>query len=525
MSGDCRVCPPVFGTCINTKHRPLGRVSAPEPKRFREGSILDFQVGLEWASTGMGGEESEHGRPRGRARAVRPGRPPAQRVHPNPPFALAALQITGTTAAHQQAKGGGRRGLIMLTSGPCFPPHGRKLPSSERRPDYHVKTRTRGDRRPTRAPYTRRTQYRNAIPACRECRQHPMGTKHRSYRQARYPVTHGPGSKPVRRTGRCSRRRYAIGGCNLIRSGQSSAAVDGLSVTPRISLVTPCLNQAELVRQTLASVLDQHYPNLEYVVMDGGSTDGSADVIAATESRLSHWVSEPDDGHYDAVNKGFAKTTGEVMGYLNGDDLLFPNSLFVVADIFTRFPEVQWLTGAHLAVDTHGRYMGYVHPMRWTRWHLLSTQVRRFLPQESTFWRRTLWEEAGGKLDHHFALAADFELWARFSRITNPYSTDAPIGCFRFVRGQRSVAFRSQYLAEVQSIRDRERALSKTDDRATRLASILLRASGRTFVRSRVDTMLGAHASIVFDGETHQFRLPPPSARARRAQRLFALLA
>jgi glycosyltransferase involved in cell wall biosynthesis len=311
----------------------------------------------------------------------------------------------------------------------------------------------------------------------------------------------------------------------LIRSDQSSGALHRSSVTPRISLVTPCLNQAELVRQTLASVLDQHYPNLEYVVIDGGSTDGSADVIAETESHLSHWVSEPDDGHYAALNKGFAKTTGEVMGYLNGDDLLFPKSLFVVAEIFARFPEVQWLTGAHLAVDAHGRYPGYVRPMRWTRWHLLSRQVPRFLPQESTFWRRTLWEQAGGKLDHRFALAADFELWARFSRITSPYTVDAPIGCFRFVRGQRSVAFRAQYLAEVQSIRDRERALSKTDERAIRMASILLRASGGTSVRGKVDTMLGAHALIVFDRETHQFRLRPPSTRARRAQRLFALLA
>jgi glycosyltransferase involved in cell wall biosynthesis len=310
----------------------------------------------------------------------------------------------------------------------------------------------------------------------------------------------------------------------LISSGQSSAAVYRPSVTPRISLVTPCLNQAELVRQTLASVLDQQYPNLEYVVIDGGSTDGSADVIAETESHLSHWVSEPDDGHYAALSKGFAKTTGEVMGYLNGDDLLFPKSLFVVAEIFARFPEVQWLTGAHFAVDTRGRYMGYNPPMRWTRWHLLNGQVQRFLPQESTFWRRTLWEEAGGKLDHSFALAADFELWARFSRIATPYSVDAPIGCFRFVHGQRSVAFRDQYLAEVQSIRNRERALTKTDERASRLASILLRASSGS-VRSRVDTMLGAHGLIVFDGRTHQFRLRPPTARARRAQTLLALLA
>jgi glycosyltransferase involved in cell wall biosynthesis len=315
----------------------------------------------------------------------------------------------------------------------------------------------------------------------------------------------------------------------LIRSGQSSAAVYRSSVMPRISLVTPCLNQAELVRQTLASVLDQHYPNLDYVVIDGGSTDGSADVIAETGTLLSHWVSEPDDGHYSALNKGFAKTTGEVMGYLNGDDLLFPNSLFVVAEIFARFPEVQWLTGAHFFVDTHGKYMGYVPPLRWTRWHLLSRQVERFLPQESTFWRRTLWEEAGGRLDDRFALAADFELWARFSRITRPYSVDAPIGCFRFVRGQRSVAFRDQYLAEVQSIRDRERAISKGDERAIRLASMLLRASDAISagisVRSKVDTMLGAHGLIAFDGETHQLRLGPLSARGRRAQRLFALLA
>src|SRR3989442_6408876 len=113
---------------------------------------------------------------------------------------------------------------------------------------------------------------------------------------------------------------------------------------PLISIVTPSFNKGRFRRETMQSVLSQDYPALEYVVVDGGSTDGSADLIREQAGRLAWWASEKDAGQYDAINKGFARTSGEVMAWLNSDDKYTPWALAVVGEIFAQLPEVQWLT-------------------------------------------------------------------------------------------------------------------------------------------------------------------------------------
>jgi glycosyltransferase involved in cell wall biosynthesis len=114
---------------------------------------------------------------------------------------------------------------------------------------------------------------------------------------------------------------------------------------PKIALVTPVFNSAKYLEATIQSVLNQNYPNLEYVIVDGGSTDGSLQIIRKYEPHLHAWVSEPDHGMYDAINKGFTRTTGEVMGWLNASDALHVGALKVVGSVFATFPEVEWITG------------------------------------------------------------------------------------------------------------------------------------------------------------------------------------
>ena len=110
---------------------------------------------------------------------------------------------------------------------------------------------------------------------------------------------------------------------------------------PRISVVTPSFNQSAFLEETLRSVLDQGYPNLEYIVIDGGSTDASADIIRKHAGRITCWVSEKDQGQYDAINKGFARSTGEIMAWLNSDDKYLPWTFSVVGEIFASRPEVE----------------------------------------------------------------------------------------------------------------------------------------------------------------------------------------
>jgi len=227
------------------------------------------------------------------------------------------------------------------------------------------------------------------------------------------------------------------------------------SVLPTMAIVTPSLNQARYLEQTMASVLDQQYDQLEYVVVDGGSADGSAEVIERYSDRLAaHW-SSPDKGHADALNRGFERTSAEIMGWLNSDDLLLPGALNVVAQVFARFPHVQWITSSYQAcvdeestpVTMHSNRgfsreafrMG-MHAGLYMRYRL------SFVQQESTFWRRELWERAGGFVSVEDEPASDFELWTRFFEHAELYAVDTALGMFRYHRAQRTADDFDRYL-------------------------------------------------------------------------------
>jgi glycosyltransferase involved in cell wall biosynthesis len=213
--------------------------------------------------------------------------------------------------------------------------------------------------------------------------------------------------------------------------------------SPHISIVTPSFNQGRFLEDCIRSVLAQEYPDLEYFVIDGGSTDGSVKIIRRYAGRLSGWRSHADAGHMAAVQEGFDRSSGGIMGWLNSDDVLAPWALRTVAAVFRQFPEVQWVTSMFpLVMDENGLVSG---ARRSEGFHAEAFYRGRNAPfnpwfyssmvqQESTFWRRGLWEKAGGRVDASLRVAGDFELWSRFFEHAELYALAVPLGVFRYQR-------------------------------------------------------------------------------------------
>lgn len=230
-----------------------------------------------------------------------------------------------------------------------------------------------------------------------------------------------------------------------------------LKRTSKISIITSCFNQENTIEATIRSIVNQDYPNLEYIFIDAASADRTLEIAEKYGDHIGILLSEPDEGQYFGIQKGLSMATGEIMAWLNGDDVYLPWTLSVVNEIFQQFPEVEWIIGQPSYLNPRNqltRVSGNAWPVYprafirngWCRDHLAG-----YLQQESMFWRKSLWDKAGG-LNLNFDYAADFELWTRFACHALLVPVSVPLAGFRKSPEQKSTKDRAIYEREVKEI-------------------------------------------------------------------------
>jgi glycosyltransferase involved in cell wall biosynthesis len=183
---------------------------------------------------------------------------------------------------------------------------------------------------------------------------------------------------------------------------------------PLVSIITPSYNQANFLPETIESVLSQDYPNIEYIIVDGGSNDDSVEIIQQYSGKLSWWVSEPDQGQTDAINKGFAHASGEILAWLNSDDTYQPGAIHQAVETLLAHPEVAMVYGDANLINEYGNIIGRF-PARQTD---LQKLLRGFvhIPQQTTFFPARVWLQVG-PLDPTIHFAMDYDLWVRMAKL------------------------------------------------------------------------------------------------------------
>jgi glycosyltransferase involved in cell wall biosynthesis len=224
----------------------------------------------------------------------------------------------------------------------------------------------------------------------------------------------------------------------FITQPQAATAPADRGVQARISIVMPSYNHGHMIERSLLSVLNQNYPNTELIVMDGGSRDDTRAVLERYGERIELWRSEPDGGQSDALNKGFRHVTGEIVGWLNSDDIYCPGALEFAAGVFAARPEVQVVYGDWFTLDLEDRITARYFSLPFSRAQLITEGF--FANAQAMFWRRGL-HERFGEFDRRLHYTMDYDLMLRLTGLAAPsafYRTHRPLGCFRVYPGQKT---------------------------------------------------------------------------------------
>ena len=227
----------------------------------------------------------------------------------------------------------------------------------------------------------------------------------------------------------------------------------GSAEKPLVSIVTPSYNQAQYLEETIQSVLSQDYEPLEYIVIDGGSSDGSREIIEHYSHRLSWWVSEPDRGQTDAINKGFQRAGGDILAWLNSDDTYLPGAVSEAVRYLTYHPETGMVYGDAYLIDEAGNTIGKF-PARQTDYRRLRRGYVH-IPQQAAFFRANLWRQVG-PLDPTFYFAMDYDLWVRLSRLAQLHYYPRFWANFRLHGGAKSVTADDRCWPEMLRVHYRE---------------------------------------------------------------------
>lgn len=247
-----------------------------------------------------------------------------------------------------------------------------------------------------------------------------------------------------------------------------------MAALPKITVVTPSFNQAAFIGQTIESVLSQGYPDLEYIVMDGGSTDGTPDLLRQYSGRLT-WISEPDRGQVHAINKGFRRATGAVLAFLNSDDLYEPGALLAVGRYFAAHPGSSWLTGRSRIIDGEGREIRRaitVYKNLWLRIANVRTlQITNYVSQMATFWRREAYERVG-ELDEGLHYVMDWDYWMRLGRHYRLSVIHRDLACFRMHAASKSGTSAAKAVAAANAQFDEEIRIARRHTRSPLLLAL-----------------------------------------------------